>query len=190
VDTIWTIGHSTLPLEAFLGILAQAGILALADVRRFPGSRKHPQFNQPVLAAAARDAGIAYHAFPELGGRRTPRPGSRNTAWRVAGFQGYADYMETEAFRAGAARLMALARAHAAAIMCAEALWWRCHRSLIADYLKTQGFRVLHLSAGGTEEHPYTRAARVVAGRLSYAGEDELLDRAPETDRGPGEPGG
>ncbi|MFB3818544.1 MAG: DUF488 family protein [Candidatus Methylomirabilales bacterium] len=169
---IWTIGHSTLPLERFLGILTRAGVRALADVRRFPGSRKHPQFNQPVLAQAARDAGIAYHPFPDLGGRRSPRPGSRNTAWRVAGFQGYADYMETPAFQAAAQRLIRLAREAPLAIMCAEALWWRCHRGLIADHLKAGGLEVIHLTETGQEEHPYTAAARLVDGRLSYRAEE------------------
>lgn len=173
---VWTIGHSTLSLERFLAILTRADVRALADVRRFPGSRKHPQFNQPALAQAARDAGIAYHSFPDLGGRRAPRLGSRNTAWRVAGFQGYADYMETPAFQAGAERLIALARDAPSAIMCAEALWWRCHRGLIADYLKAGGFQVLHLTESGQEEHPYTAAARLVAGRLSYRAEDGLED--------------
>jgi uncharacterized protein (DUF488 family) len=172
MGVIWTIGHSTLPLERFLAILTRAEVRALADVRRFPGSRKHPQFNQAALAQAARDAGIAYHPFPDLGGRRTVQPGSRNTAWRVAGFQGYADYMETPAFQAAARRLIGLAREAPLAIMCAEALWWRCHRGLIADYLKAEGFAVIHLAERGQEEHPYTAAARLVHGRLSYRAEE------------------
>lgn len=166
--TIWTVGHSTLPIETFIEILRRAGVRALADVRRFPGSRKHPHFNQQPLAAAVTAAEIEYHAFPELGGRRTPRPGSRNTAWRVAGFQGYADYMETEAFRRHVERLGELAEQLPTAIMCAEAVWWRCHRSLIADFLKAEGFRVVHLWEDGAEEHSFTGPARIVAGRLSY----------------------
>jgi uncharacterized protein (DUF488 family) len=172
VPAVWTIGHSTLPLERFLAILTRAEVRALADVRRFPGSRRHPQFNQPVLEEAARDAGIVYHSFPDLGGRRARRPDSLNTAWRVASFQGYADYMETPAFQAAAQRLIALAREARLAIMCAEALWWRCHRGLIADYLKAGGFDVIHLTESGQEVHPYTAAARLVAGRLSYRAEE------------------
>jgi uncharacterized protein (DUF488 family) len=168
VDTIWTVGHSTLPLDTFLRILTRAGIVRLADVRRFPASRKHPHFTQRPLAEALAGAGIVYHGFPELGGRRTPRPGSPNTAWRVAGFQGYADYMESPAFREGVERLRAVARAAPTAIMCAEALWTRCHRGLIADYLKARGVTVIHLRDGAAEEHPYTSAARLVGGQLSY----------------------
>jgi uncharacterized protein (DUF488 family) len=171
VNIIWTVGHSTHPIETFLRILARAGITSVADVRRFPASRKHPHFNQQALAEALAGAGMAYHGFPELGGRRTPRPGSPNTAWRVAGFQGYADYMESPAFKAGVERLLVVARAAPTAIMCAEALWTRCHRGLIADYLKALGLTVIHLRDGASEEHPYTGAARLVEGRLSYRAE-------------------
>jgi uncharacterized protein (DUF488 family) len=170
--SVWTIGHSTLDSDVFIAILRRAGIRTLADVRRFPGSRRYPQFNQGPLVAALAAAGIQYVPFPELGGRRTPRPDSRNTVWRVAGFQGYADYMETDEFHAGMRRLMDLATRLPTTIMCAEALWWRCHRSLIADYLKAEGACVIHLWEDGAEEHPYTSPSRIVDGRLAY-GEDD-----------------
>jgi uncharacterized protein (DUF488 family) len=187
VDTVWTVGHSTHPIEVFLGILGREGIRAVADVRRFPASRKHPQFNQQPLARSLAVAGIDYHGFTELGGRRSPRPGSLNLAWRNAGFQGYADYMESPAFAAGVERLLRLARGTPTVIMCAEALWWRCHRALIADYLKSVGLTVVHLRQEGSEEHPYTSAARIVAGRLSYRAEKAagtLFDAAERQEKG------
>ncbi|HSU24752.1 MAG TPA: DUF488 domain-containing protein, partial [Pyrinomonadaceae bacterium] len=142
---IWTIGHSTRTLDEFLQLLAVNEISLLADVRRFPASRKYPQFNQDALKASLRDAGITYAAFPELGGRRRPRPDSRNTVWRNQSFRGYADYMETDAFREGVARLWKMACHERTAVMCAEAVWWRCHRALIADYLKSRGAAVHHI---------------------------------------------
>jgi len=167
--TIWTIGHSTRPLDALLDLLRAHGIEALADVRRYPGSRKHPHFNPEPLRAGLAAAGIAYHPFPELGGRRAPRPDSPHTAWRNAAFRGYADYMDTPAFAQALERLVALARARRTAMMCAEGLWWRCHRALIADALKARSVEVLHIvDKTRTEAHPYTSAARVVDGRLHY----------------------
>jgi uncharacterized protein (DUF488 family) len=173
--TVWTIGHSTLPIEEFIPLLTGNRIEVLADVRRFPGSRRHPQFGAGALGAALGDAGIRYEAFPDLGGRRDPRPDSVNLAWRNASFRGYADYMETAEFRAAIGRLLAMADTQRAAVMCAEAVWWRCHRGLIADYLKASGHEVLHIGGGGaTAPHPYTPAARIVDGRLSYEGELRL----------------
>ena len=170
--TIWTIGHSTRTLDEFLALLASQRIELLADVRTHPGSRKFPQFNQEALAACLESAGIHYRHFPELGGRRRARPDSPNTAWRNASFRGYADYMQTQPFRDGLDRLLAAARAERTTIMCSEAVWWRCHRSMIADALKTRGVRVLHiLSATKVQEHPYTPAASIVDGQLSYAGQ-------------------
>jgi uncharacterized protein (DUF488 family) len=169
--TVWTIGHSTQSLEEFTGLLTVHGITALADVRRFPGSRRHPQFNSDALATGLREVGIQYEAFPALGGRRNPRPDSTNVAWRNASFRGYADYMETAEFQSGIERLLAIARTHRTAVMCAEALWWRCHRALIADYVKAAGHDVLHIRAGGPPVvHPYTSAAQIIGGRLSYPG--------------------
>lgn len=167
---IWTVGHSTLTIEGFLELLFANGIRALADVRRFPASRRHPQFNQTELGESLAAAGIEYLHLPELGGRRRARPDSANTVWRNPSFRGYADYMETDAFRAGIERLLQLARGKPTAIMCAETLWWRCHRALIADYLKASGVNVIHInSAAGSTVHPYTSAARIRDGRLTYA---------------------
>jgi len=166
---IWTIGHSTRKIEEFIGLLKEHDITALADVRRYPGSRRHPQFGQEQLAKELGTQGISYVHFPELGGRRPARRDSPNTAWRNEAFRGYADYMMTPEFKAGIERLRCLAEEKPSAIMCAEALWWQCHRGLIADYLKAEGQRVMHIvGSGKTEEHPFTSAARIVNGRLSY----------------------
>jgi len=173
--TIWTVGHSTLAIEDFLGLLSAHAIAAVADVRRFPASRRHPQFERDRLAAALLHAGVQYASFPDLGGRRTPRPDSVNTAWRNASFRGYADYMATPAFRDAAAKLVAQAAGMRTAIMCAEALWWRCHRALIADFLQVSGIQVLHIgSRGAVSAHRMTPPAHVVDGILSYAGEPTL----------------
>ena len=174
---IWTIGHSTRDIDRFVLLLKESGIKLLVDVRLLPGSKRYPQFNKEALAKTLREHGIRYEHLPELGGRRKPKPDSLNTAWRNASFRGYADYMETEQFHSGVERLLALAReAGPAAIMCAEAVWWRCHRSLISDYLKAHGMEVVHiLDANKTEPHPFTSAARIVDGALSYANEAERL---------------
>jgi len=168
---IFTIGHSNQDLDPFVAALRAHDIALLADVRRFPSSRRLPHFNGPALAASLDAHGIAYLHMPDLGGRRPARKDSRNTAWRNAGFRGYADYMETTEFRAAIARLIEEASRHRLAIMCAERLWWQCHRGLIADALKAQGHEVTHiLSAASREPHPYTSAASIVDGRLSYEG--------------------
>src|SRR5262245_45006896 len=169
--SIWTVGHSTLSIDEFLAVLASFEIEILVDVRSFPGSRRYPQFNKENLRASLSAAGIDYIHLPELGGRRKTRPDSENVAWRNESFRGYADYMETEAFREGIERLMKSARVRRTAIMCAEAVWWRCHRSLIADYLKAIAVTVTHiLGEGKSDEHPYTSAAQIVKGKLSYRG--------------------
>ncbi len=168
---IWTIGHSTRPIDEFIDLLRGQQITLLADVRSHPGSRKFPQFNQAPLAVAVEAEGIGYAHFPELGGRRKTSPNSPNAAWRNASFRGYADYMQTQAFRDGVDRLLEAARARRTAIMCSEAVWWRCHRSMIADDLKAMGVLVLHiLSPTKTQEHPYTSAATIVGGHISYTG--------------------
>jgi uncharacterized protein (DUF488 family) len=168
MEKIWTIGHSTRTSEEFIGVLTAHSIRRLADVRQFPASRRYPQFNKATLADSLAGHGISYLHFLELGGRRKPRPDSHNTAWRNASFRGYADYMETPGFRDGIKRLMELAMENTA-IMCAEAVWWRCHRSLIADYLKVRGIEVLHIvDQKKVEPHSFTSAARVVNGELSY----------------------
>jgi uncharacterized protein (DUF488 family) len=166
---IWTIGHSTRTVQEFIDLLRQQRIEILTDVRHFPGSRHNPQFSKAALSDTLATAGIRYEHLVELGGRRPIRRDSPNVAWRNASFRGYADYMETPAFRDGVDRLLEIGRAGRTAIMCAEAVWWRCHRSMIADYLKAIGVRVLHiLSLNKVEEHPYTRAARLVNGQLTY----------------------
>jgi uncharacterized protein (DUF488 family) len=174
---IWTIGHSTRTIDSFISLLEQNGIKLLADVRSWPGSKRYPQFNKEALADSLKEQGIRYEHFPELGGRRNTKRDSRNTAWRNASFRGYADYMETEQFHKGIESLLALARkAGPAAIMCAEAVWWRCHRSLISDYLKASSIEVIHiLGANKIEPHPFTSAARIVDGALSYATEEDRL---------------
>ncbi|MBN8481121.1 MAG: DUF488 domain-containing protein [Xanthomonadales bacterium] len=167
---IWTIGHSTRAADDFLVLLVANAIEAVADVRRHAGSRKHPQFNPSALAASLQRHGIEYVPMPELGGRRKPRADSHNTLWRNESFRGYADYMETPAFAAAIERLLVLARRKRTAMLCAEAVWWRCHRSLIADWLKTGGVEVRHiLGPGKNEVHPWSSAAQLIDGRLSYA---------------------
>ena len=173
---IFTIGHSTRNVDDFISLLEEHGIKLLADVRLLPGSKRYPQFNKEALAESLSARGIRYEHFPELGGRRKPKADSRNTAWRNASFRSYADYMETEQFHKGIERLLALAReAGPTAIMCAEAVWWRCHRALISDFLKACDIEVAHiLDANKTEPHPFTSAARIVNGQLSYGSESLL----------------
>jgi len=168
---IWTIGHSTRSIDEFVSLLTSFEIQVLVDVRTFPGSRRYPQFNKERLDESLANAGIDYQHFPDLGGRRRAKPDSLNLAWRNESFRGYADYMETDDFRNGIERLLEIAYARRTVVMCAEAVWWRCHRSLISDYLKVRGTRVVHiLDAGKSEEHPFTSAAQVVDGELSYRG--------------------
>ena len=169
--TIWTVGHSTRSIEEFNQILTNHQIKTVVDVRTFPGSRRHPQFNKSELAESLEAIGIRYEHQPKLGGRRKARPDSKNTAWNNEGFRGYADHMETAEFQQGIEELLELAQKQSTAVMCAEAVWWRCHRSLISDYLKAAGVKVLHiLGEKKTEEHPYTPVARIVDGKLSYEG--------------------
>lgn len=166
---VWTVGHSNRPLADFLQLLTDYRIEAVADVRRFPGSRRQPWFGQTALAATLAEHAMEYHWIPALGGRRRPQPDSPNTAWRNASFRGYADYLATAEFAAGLAELLALAASHRTTLMCSEAVWWRCHRALIADVLCARGGQVMHiLDAKHVVSHPYTSPARVVDGRLSY----------------------
>lgn len=172
--TIWTIGHSTRAFDELRALLNINTIEALADVRRFPASRKYPHFNQDRLDRSLLMVGVEYIALPELGGRRQPRPDSHNTIWRNESFRGYADYMETEMFHAAIERFLELACQKRTVIMCAEAVWWRCHRALIADYLKTAGVCVQHIiDKTNSKTHPYTSAARLKKGKLSYSPENE-----------------
>ncbi len=167
---IWTIGHSTRDINDFVSALKANGIKLVVDVRTLPGSKRYPQFNKESLAESLGNSGIQYEHLPELGGRRKPKKDSRNMAWRNASFRGYADYMETEPFREGVERLLRLAeKTGPTTILCAEAVWWRCHRSLISDYLKARGVDVTHiLDANKTKPHPFTSAAAIIDGRLNY----------------------
>jgi len=172
---VFTVGHSTRSAEELIALLREAGVERLVDVRRFPGSRRHPQFGREALAASLAAAGIEYLHAPDLGGRRAPRPNSPNTGWRVAAFRGYADYMDAPEFQAALARLAAAAAERPTAILCAEAVPWRCHRRLIADALVARGVEVVHLLAASRREphalHPDAR--RLPGGRLVYpAGRD------------------
>jgi uncharacterized protein (DUF488 family) len=177
ISRIWTIGHSTRKIDVFISLLQENGIKLLVDVRSWPGSKRYPQFNKEALAESLNERGIRYEHLPELGGKRKPKDDSRNTAWRNASFRGYADYMETEEFHKGVERLLRLAReVGPTAIMCAEAIWWRCHRSLISDYLKARRIKVTHiLDTNKAEPHPFTSAARIIDGTLSYASEGDRL---------------
>jgi len=188
--TIYTIGHSTRPLEEFLSLLKAHGIAGLADIRTVPRSRRHPHFAGEALARSLPAAGIVYRHFPGLGGLRKPRRDSPNAAWRHEGFRGYADYMETAEFGAALDELIEFARAGAppssgggtpsvarvagpprVAIMCAEAVWWRCHRQLVADALVARGLEVRHIVSSATPaEHTLTSFARISDGKVSYRG--------------------
>lgn len=169
-ETLWTIGHSTRTIEEFVALLQGNDIEVLADVRHFPGSRKYPHFNVEPLEQALHETGIEYEPFTELGGRRKVLPDSPNTGWRHPAFRGYADYMQSDAFRQGIDRLKALATSRRTVIMCAEAVWWRCHRGLISDVFKLHGTHVLHIMGpGAPREHPYTSPARVLDGQLDYS---------------------
>lgn len=166
---VWTIGHSTRPLDEFLVLLGQYQIEAVADVRRFPGSRRYPQYGRVELQASLARHHLGYHWLSALGGRRRPAPDSANVAWRNPGFRGYADYMQTPEFAAGLDQLLDLARRMRTALMCAELMWWRCHRSMIADALRARDITVVHiLDAEHSTLHPWTEPARIVNGRLTY----------------------
>lgn len=169
-------GHSTRSAEEFLDLLQAHRIEAVADVRRFPASRRHPHFSRDTLEPALAAHGVDYVWLPALGGRRTPRPDSANTGWRVAAFRGYADYMETPEFTEALARLVNVAHAKRTAIMCAEALWWQCHRRLIADALLALGHDVLHIQSRDTASpHKLIPPASIRHGYLSYAAEQTDL---------------
>jgi uncharacterized protein (DUF488 family) len=174
LEKIWTIGHSTRTSEEFIALLEENGIKLVADVRLLPGSKRYPQFNSDALQHSLGERDIRYEHFRELGGRRKAHPDSHNTAWRNESFRGYADYMETEEFRCGIERLTELTNeVGPAALMCAEAVWWRCHRAVVSDFLKARGIEVVHILAPHkTEPHPFTSAARLIDGQLSYV---ELL---------------
>jgi len=167
---IYTIGHSTHTLEEFVAMLKSFNIELLADIRSFPGSKKFPHFNKENLPASLAENNIEYIHLRNLGGRRKVNPESCNTGWRVAAFRGYADYMETENFEKAIKELEQIASAKRVAYMCAEAVWWRCHRSLVSDYLKNEGWTVLHImGVGKSTEHSYTAPAKIIDGKLDYS---------------------
>jgi uncharacterized protein (DUF488 family) len=154
---IFTVGHSTHPLDELAALVAGHGVRCIADVRRHPGSRRLPQFGLDALERDLPAHGIEYRHLPALGGRRRPRPDSPNGGWTHPSFRGYADYALTAPFAAGLEELCALARARPTAVMCAEALWWRCHRRLVADRLVALGWTVCHIGSGGAlSEHALT----------------------------------
>jgi uncharacterized protein (DUF488 family) len=170
-STIWTIGHSTRTLDAFVDLLCAHAIVELVDVRTVPRSARHPHFAREALASALPSAGIRYHHLAGLGGLRKARRDSTNVGWANASFRGYADHMQTAAFDSALDDLIGIARAPAA-IMCAEAVWWRCHRQLIADALVARGWEVRHIVSAGAPAAPHrlTGFARVDAGRVTYPG--------------------
>ena len=171
-NTIWTIGHSTRTLDEFILLLKSFDIQLLVDVRHYPGSRKFPQYNKESMAITLPANGFEYKHIVELGGRRKVLPNSKNDAWRLDSFKGYADYMETAEFQEALSTLKKMANEKRTAIMCAEAVWWSCHRSLISDALKVEGWTVMHIMNEKTAtEHPYTAPAKVVNGKLDYSKE-------------------
>lgn len=179
---LWTIGHSTLTIEVFVELLREAGIAAVADVRRYPASRRNPQFNRETLAAFLDARGIAYRWFEALGGRRSAPAGepSPNLGIENASFRAYADYTATETFREAFDELVAWAAERPTAVMCAEALWWRCHRRLIADQWLDRGGRVVHIySDGKLEPHALWDLARREGGGLVYPPEQGDLGLPP-----------
>lgn len=167
--TIWTIGHSTRTFEEFINLLNSFSIELVADIRSYPGSRKFPQFNKEALRITLPKNNIHYVHLKNLGGRRKVNPDSKNTSWRHLAFRGYADYMESDDFRKGIDELEKIAEEQRTAYMCSEAVWWQCHRSMVSDYLKLQGWKVMHIMGiSKAEEHPYTSPARIVNGKLCY----------------------
>lgn len=173
-DTVWTVGHSTREAREFLRILEESAIELVVDVRRFPGSRRLPHFAQQSLEAHLQAHDIDYRWLPSLGGRRrSATSGAPKSGWRHPAFRAYADYALSEAFAEGLFELLVLARGKRVAIMCAEALWWRCHRRIIADVLVSLEIRVMHLmGAGATAEHAIGTPGRLDEGVLSYAPRD------------------
>lgn len=168
--TLFTIGHSTHPLDEFLKLLAAHGIEALADIRRYPGSRKYPHFNRESLASTMPQAGVEYRWIESLGGRRKQPGGStRNLGLRNQSFRNYADYMATPEFHEAIGTLLELARRKRTAFMCSEGVYWRCHRRLVSDYLTVRGIEVRHIMpAGGLRPHMLTEGARMEGGEVSY----------------------
>jgi uncharacterized protein (DUF488 family) len=171
---LFSIGHSNQPLDRFLGLLAQHRIEALVDIRRFPGSRKYPHWGREALIASLQDVGIDYHWIEALGGRRRSQrdaPASPNLGLRNKGFRNYADYMLTEQFRHAAEAMLEIAACKRTAMMCAEAVYWRCHRRLVSDFLLANGVTVQHIfPSGEVRPHTLTEGGEVAQGRVTYSG--------------------
>lgn len=166
---IWTIGHSTRTLEHFVEMLHSFNIKMLVDIRSFPSSRRYPHFNKENLELSMPQNHFHYVHLKLLGGRRPVYKDSKNTGWKHPAFRGYADYMETDEFKKGIYELEAIAVKQRTAYMCSEAVWWRCHRSMVSDYLKLHGWMVYHImEIGKATEHTYTKPAKIVDGQLSY----------------------
>ena len=166
---IWTIGHSTRTLEHFIQMLHSFEIKMLVDIRSFLGSKRYPQFNKENLQQSIPENNIQYVHLKLSGGRRPVQKDSKNTAWKHSAFRGYADYMETEAFKEGIQQLETMAAKQRTAYMCSEAVWWRCHRSMVSDYLKLQGWLVYHImEVDKATAHTYTQPAKIINGQLSY----------------------
>jgi len=170
---IYTIGHSTHSLSEFLNMLQSFDIKILTDIRSMPGSRRFPQFNKEDLKISLEEAGIQYIHLADLGGRRKVKKDSKNNRWNNDSFKGYADYMETEEFENAIVKLKYLAIEQPTAYMCSEAVWWRCHRSMVSDNLKAKGWTVLHIMATGkAQEHKYTSPARIIDDNVLYFDEN------------------
>jgi uncharacterized protein (DUF488 family) len=165
---IYTIGHSTHGADAFLALLRMHRVTQLADVRTMPMSRRHPHFNRDSLEKFLAASGIQYRHLGGLGGLRKPKRDSTNTAWKHPSFRGYADYMETDAFERAFRELVVWASAGPTAVMCAEAVWWRCHRQLLADALLVQGVPVWHIVGAGAKLHEMSAFARIRDGKVVY----------------------
>ncbi|MFZ4928140.1 DUF488 family protein [Chryseobacterium sp. Mn2064] len=173
---IYTIGHSVHPLEYFVEMLKSFDIEVLADVRRFPGSKRFPWFSKDNLQKVLPENHIEYIHLEELGGRRKVQPNSVNSRWKNESFRGYADYMQTKEFSKAIEKLEHIAMKKATVLMCSEAVWWSCHRSMISDYLKAKGWEVEHImNIGKKEEHPYTSPARIRDGKVFYS-DESLFD--------------
>lgn len=170
-EAVYTVGHSTRTAETFVKLLEAHGIRQLADVRLIPKSARYPHFAREPLAALLAGRGIEYRHFVNLGGHRKPRADSVNMAWRVEAFRGYADYMQTDTFRQAVDELLVFAAGQRTTVMCAEAVWWQCHRRLLADALLVRGVPVLHiLSPAAPAPHEFSEFAREVEGELIYPG--------------------
>lgn len=182
---MWTIGHSTRSIEEFLELLRSHGLERILDVRLLAGSRRHPHFNAEALRDSLAGAGIDYRHFPKLGGRRKARPDSQNLGWRNLSFRGYADYMATPDFQAALEEAMLLALERPSAFLCAEAVPWRCHRSLIGDSLLARGWEVLDiLGPGPAKPHSLTTFAKIEGESLSYP-EEEPIQKSLPFEKGP-----